>query len=190
MSPIEKLRNVPGGDEECSQIERGDCLKVFSVFGVSQSGKTTTIEQIITELKKRGKRVGSVKEIHFKEFTIDVAGSNTWRHKQAGAEMVVARGLKETAVLIPQRLSIDKILGFFNHDYVVIEGVADTDLPKILCAGEPEEIGSRLNNSVFAISGRIANDLSEYRGLPVINALADTGKLIELIEAKVPDLRV
>jgi molybdopterin-guanine dinucleotide biosynthesis protein B len=162
-------------------------LKVFSVFGVSQSGKTTTVEQIITELKKRGNRVGSVKEIHFEGFTIDDVGSNTWRHKQAGAEIVVARGLKETAVLIPQRLDIEKILGFFDHDYVVMEGVADTKLPKILCAGDTDEIDCRLNKFVFAISGRIANHLSEYNGLPVINALADTGKLIELIEAKVPD---
>jgi molybdopterin-guanine dinucleotide biosynthesis protein B len=173
-----------------SPNKRGDCLKVFSVFGVSQSGKTTTIEQIIKELIKRGKRVGSVKEIHFEEFTMDVAGSNTWRHKQAGSEMVVARGLKETAVLIPQRLGIDKILSFFDHDYIVLEGVTDTDLPKILCAGEPNEIESRLNDSVFVISGRIANNLSEYNGLPVINALADTGKLIDLIERKVPDIRV
>lgn len=60
-----------------------------------------------------------------------MAGSNTWRHKQAGSEMIVARGFKETDILIPRHLGIDKILCYFDHDYVVIEGVADTILPKI-----------------------------------------------------------
>ena len=45
--------------------------------------------------------------------------------------MIVARGFKETDILIPRHLGIDKILCYFDHDYVVIEGVADTILPKI-----------------------------------------------------------
>ena len=40
-------------------------MKVFSVIGISKSGKTTTIENIIKELRKRNYSVGSVKEIHF-----------------------------------------------------------------------------------------------------------------------------
>ena len=38
--------------------------------------------------------MGSVKNIHFEQFTLDMEGSNTWRHKQAGSELVVARGLR------------------------------------------------------------------------------------------------
>jgi len=163
-------------------------MKAFSVFGVTQSGKTTTIENIIAELKERGYSVGSVKNIHYEDFILDVAGSNTWRHKQAGSEMIVARGFKETDILIPRHLGIDKILRYFDHDYVVIEGVADTILPKILCAGSAEEIDERLNDLVFAISGRISNQTSAYHGVPVINTLSDAGKLVDLIEEKVTDI--
>ena len=46
-------------------------MKVFSVVGVTKSGKTTTIEQIIKEFIRRGYSVGSVKEIHFEQFAID-----------------------------------------------------------------------------------------------------------------------
>jgi len=162
-------------------------LKVFSVFGVSQSGKTTTIEQIIPELKKRGYRVGSVKNIHYEQFSLDVVGSNTWRHKEAGSEMVAARGLKETDILMPQQLDMEEILSYFDHDYVVVEGVSDTILPKILCAGGQEEIESRLDDLVFVISGRISNHLSEYRGIPVINPLSDVKRLVDLIEDRVAD---
>lgn len=162
-------------------------MKVFSVFGVTQSGKTTTIEHIIAELKKRGYRVGSVKNIHYDKFTLDLEGSNTWRHKKAGSELVVARGLRETGILFPQKLGMDKILGCFNHDYVVVEGVADTALPKILCASDPGEIESRLSDLVFMISGRISNERSEYKGIPVLNPLSDIGGLVDLIEEQVPE---
>ncbi|HQD76954.1 MAG TPA: molybdopterin-guanine dinucleotide biosynthesis protein B [Bacillota bacterium] len=162
-------------------------MKVFSVFGVSLSGKTTTIEHIIAELKRRGYRVGSVKNIHFEQFTLDMEGSNTWRHKQAGSELVVARGLRETGILFPQKLGMDKILSYFDHDYVVVEGVADTVLPKILCASEPGEIESRLNDLVFLISGRISNQLTEYKHVPVLNPLREIEKLVDVIEEKVTE---
>lgn len=163
-------------------------MKAFSVFGVSLSGKTTTIENIIAELKKRGYSVGSVKNIHFEDFILDVEGSNTWRHKEAGSEMIVARGFKETDILIPQRWGIDRILRYFDHDYVVIEGVSGTILPKVICAHNSEEIDERLDDLVFAISGRFSNQAAEYRGLPVINPLTDIDKLVDLIEEKVTDI--
>lgn len=163
-------------------------MKAFSVFGVTQSGKTTTIENIIAELKKRGYSVGSVKNIHFEDFILDVEGSNTWRHKQAGSEMIVARGFKETDILIPKRLEIEKILRYFDHDYVVIEGVSGSILPKIVCGRSFAEIDERLNDLVFAISGHISNQISGYHGLPVISSLTDTGKLVDLIEEKVTDI--
>ncbi|KAF1083791.1 Molybdopterin-guanine dinucleotide biosynthesis adapter protein [Sporotomaculum syntrophicum] len=159
-------------------------MKVFSVFGVSQSGKTTTVEGIIRELMRRGYRVGSIKNIHFQGFAIDTPGTNTWRHRQAGAEMVVARGLRETDVLIPRQLSIEEILTFFDQDYVVIEGISDTLIPKILCAGDEAEVEEGLNDLVFAISGRISNRLSNYNDIPVINALSDVERLVDLIEDK------
>jgi len=159
-------------------------LKAFSVFGVTQSGKTTTVERIISELCKRGYRVGSIKNIHFEDYAIDTVGTNTWRHRQAGAEMVVARGLYETDVLIPQQLSIEKILSFFDHDYVVIEGVSHTLIPKILCAKDEKEIEERFNNLVFAICGRISNEISNYGDTPVINALLEVERLVDLIEDK------
>ena len=46
-------------------------MKLFSVIGITKSGKTTTIENIIRELRKRRYTVGSVKEIHFEAFAID-----------------------------------------------------------------------------------------------------------------------
>lgn len=160
-------------------------MKVFSVFGFTGSGKTTTIENIIKELKARRYSVGSVKEIHYEDFAIDIVGSNTHRHKVAGAQLVTARGYFETDVLFPEKLPIERILSFYDQDYVVLEGVTDYNLPKILTAKSIEEIEERIDESVFAISGRISNEMDSYKGIPVINSLQNLSELVDLVEEKV-----
>lgn len=159
-------------------------MKVISVIGITQSGKTTTIENIIKELRKRGYTVGTVKEIHFESFAMDVEGSNTDRHKKAGAELVTARGKYETNILFQEKLSINKILSFYDQDYVILEGVTDTPVPKILTAHDIGGIEDRLDETVFAISGRISTNISEYKGLPVINSMKDIEGLVDLIEER------
>ena len=162
-------------------------MKVFSVFGISGSGKTTTIENIIREMKKRRYSLGSVKEIHFEQFAIDLPGSNTDRHRKAGSELVTARGFNETDVLYPEKLSIEKILRHYEQEYVVLEGVRDGNFPKILTARTVEEIEERLDDSVFLISGRIADELTEYKGIPVLNSLTQIEELVDWIIEKVYD---
>ena len=162
-------------------------MKVFSVFGVSKTGKTSSVEAVICELRRRGYSVGSVKDIHFEDFAMDRVGSDTHRHKCAGAELVTARGLFETDVLYPGRLPLVQVLAFYNQDYVVLEGTNEFYGPGILSAKNTEEIDNRLRSTVFAITGRISEELSEYKGLPVINALTDVGQLADLIERAVPD---
>ncbi len=160
-------------------------MKIFSVTGYTQSGKTTTIENIIKELKKRKYSCGSIKDIHFEKFKIDKEGTNTYRHGEAGSELVTARGYYETDILFPRKLSVEEILEFYSQDFVIMEGVTDYNLPIILCAQNEEEIEERLSDKVFVISGKISNSINEYKKIPVINAVEDTGKLVDFIEEKV-----
>lgn len=162
-------------------------MKVFSVIGITKSGKTTTIENIIKELKKRNYTVGSVKEIHFEKFKIDTEGSNTYRHKEAGSQLVTARGMYETDILFQKKLSINEILSFYNHDFVILEGVSDTCAPKIVTVHNAKGILEKFDETTFAISGQISEGLLEFQGIPVINSLTDIEKLVDLIEEKVFD---
>lgn len=162
-------------------------MKVFSVVGITESGKTTTIENIIKELRKRGYSVGSVKEIHFEQFAIDTEGSNTYRHKQAGSQLVTARGYYETDILFQEKLKVDEILKFYDHDFVILEGITDANVPKIITAHNEKEVLERLDDMVFAISGRLSNTLDEFENLPVINTMDNVERLVDLIEEKVLD---
>jgi len=165
-------------------------MKVFSVCGITQSGKTTTIEQIIHELSSRGKKVGSVKEIHYEAFAIDgEPSSNTFRHRGAGSQLVTARGHRETDVLFPAMLDMRKILSFYDgFDYVVLEGVSDIPVPTIVTAHAPEDLEQKWSDFVFCVSGRFSEGLTEYKGVPAISALSDAASLVNLVERKVYDL--
>lgn len=162
-------------------------MKVFTVTGLTGSGKTTVVENLIAELKKRGYTVGSVKEIHYEAFAIDTPGKNTYRHRQAGSDTVTARAHYETDVMYQGHLPIYDVLSHYNQDYVILEGVRDAVVPEIAVC--KEEVEPEISPLTFAVSGRFANNgLDSYKGLPVINAVENPKKLADLIEAKVPDL--
>jgi len=162
-------------------------MKIFSVFGITGSGKTTTVEHIIRELVKRRYKTDAVKDIHFEAFRIDNEGSNTDRHYKAGANIVTARGHYETDILFKRQLSMEEIYRFYDSDWLVCEGVRDSNIPKIICAHNTKEVDERLDGSVFAISGKLSNEMTEYKGLPVINATTEIERLVDLIEELVPE---
>jgi molybdopterin-guanine dinucleotide biosynthesis protein B len=160
-------------------------MKVFSVTGLSGSGKTTTIEQIIKQLNLLGFSVGTVKDIHREGFSIDTEGKNTWRHREAGAQTVAAHSANETAVIYPNRLPLNDLLKHYTQDYVILEGVRDANVPNIAVCHEDAK--PNITPQTFAISGRFANRLSPITyHLPVINALTNIKDLVDLIVKKTP----
>ncbi len=162
-------------------------MKVFSIFGASDSGKTTTTEIVIAELCRRGYSVGSIKDIHFNDFVMDKEGTDTWRHKQAGSQLVTARGLYETDLLFIKRLPLKELIKFYNQDFLVLEGANSFLGPGIISAHNEEEIDRRNRSTIFAIVGRISEKITDYKGLPVYDARKDVTKLTDLIEEMVPE---
>ncbi len=158
-------------------------MKIFSIVGYSHSGKTATAAALIRELIRRGYTVGAVKESHHAIRT-DTQGTNTDLLRQAGAGLVAARSQNETHVFFDERLPLKNILAFFDYDYVVLEGVSDVAVPQIVTAVDTEGIEAKLSAQTFAVSGVISKTLREYKGLPVINGLADTARLADFIEEK------
>ncbi len=158
-------------------------MKAIAVNGITLSGKTTVCETIIHGLRKRGYTVGSVKEIHFEAFQIDAdPSSNTHRHREAGAQLVTARGISETDILYQSKLPIEEILKHYDHDYVILEGVTDCNVPRILTAHKTQEIEERIDCRAVLVSGVIANSsVTEVHGLPVIHALNDADALVDFV---------
>ena len=106
--------------------------QIIAVVGKSKSGKTTLIEKLIPELKKRGYRVGSVKHAHH-GFEIDKKGKDSYRHREAGADVVVVASPDEIALVKKVRTdSLDNLEVFFTDmDLVLVEGYKRARHPKI-----------------------------------------------------------
>ena len=75
---------------------------VISFVGASGVGKTTVIEQLIPLVAVSGLRVGTVKHAsHGHE--VDRIGSDSWRHRRAGAEVVLLAGASGAVVFLAEQ---------------------------------------------------------------------------------------
>jgi molybdopterin-guanine dinucleotide biosynthesis protein B len=106
---------------------------VVSFVGRSGVGKTTALERVIRELKRRGLRVGTIKhDAH--DFDMDRPGKDSWRHAQAGSDAVVIAGPRRMAMIrkLEQELPIDELVPLMGEvDVVLTEGYKRGDRPKI-----------------------------------------------------------
>mgnify|MGYP001047853973 CR=1 FL=1 len=108
--------------------------QIISIVGKSNSGKTTLIEKLIPEIKKRGYKVATIKhDVH--GFDIDVPGKDSWKHAQAGVDSVVVSSAGKIAVIkkLEDELSLDEIAECYLNDVdiIITEGFKKEDKPKI-----------------------------------------------------------
>ncbi len=161
--------------------------KLIAIVGGKHSGKTTIIEHLIAELKRRGYRVGAIKEM-VRIPTLDTPQTETDRYTIAGAETIVAVPRDETVVFIKKRLSLKEILPFVAAlDYVVLEGFeVEKALPKIVAAKTADEAQSYLDESAIAVSGVITDLQEETKKLrlniPILQAIKQAKVLADLVE--------
>lgn len=164
--------------------------KFVAVVGGKHSGKTTVIQHLISELRRRGYRVGSVKEMP-RAHWIDVPGKDTWEHGRAGAEIVIATSLNEAACFIKKKTSLNETLPFFHElDYIVLEGFEnEKTVPKIIAAKDAEEAAAFSDGLAITISGIIAGSDEEIRKasilkVPIVNCETEPEKLADTVEQK------
>ncbi|MDF1526624.1 MAG: molybdopterin-guanine dinucleotide biosynthesis protein B [bacterium] len=106
---------------------------VAFIAGRSGTGKTTLMEALLTVLKGKGYRVGTVKHSGH-QAAMDREGSDSWRFTQAGADITVLAASGQLAVLrnIDQPSLEDALLeASSGTDIVLVEGFKEMNLPKI-----------------------------------------------------------
>lgn len=126
---------------------------VISFVAKSGTGKTTLLEQVIAELKRRGYRVGVIKhDAH--RFDIDHPGKDSHRLTAAGADTMLIASSEKLALVKQHHAAptVEELLStYFNDvDLVLTEGFKKSSLPKIeihrqerspslLCRGEDND---------------------------------------------------
>ncbi len=109
-------------------------MKILLIVGKKKVGKTTLIENLITGLKSKGHRIGSMKYTT-QDHEFDTPGKDSFRHAQAGAE--------STLILSPTKIALfsrtlrsrkfEQLLdfAFADCDLVIGEGFKNSVFPKI-----------------------------------------------------------
>ena len=112
---------------------RKNRIPVLSIVGSSGTGKTTLMEKLIPEFKSRGFKVGTIKH-HIHGFEMDKPGKDSWRHKQAGADVSMISSPDQIGIVmdVVYDHKPDELLQFFNNvDIILTEGYKTGDNFKI-----------------------------------------------------------
>ena len=169
----------------------------IAAVGVSGSGKTTTLEYLISALNSEGYKVGAIKHIHREGFTIDREGTNTYRFSKAGSKITVAISPEEIAIIEKTDHALkdfDKITQYLENeklDIVFVEGFHDfiskrPEILKIITAKDPVGLEKTLKETVppiLAISGLIAKENPQTGGIPCIDLPGDKERLLDIVKS-------
>lgn len=109
--------------------------RVLGITGWKNSGKTTLTERLVAELTRRGLKISTIKHAHH-SFDIDKEGTDSYRHRQAGAAEVAIVSGNRWALMHELRGEdeprLDDILARLAPcDLVLIEGYKREGHPKI-----------------------------------------------------------
>ncbi|MHA1882255.1 MAG: molybdopterin-guanine dinucleotide biosynthesis protein B [Candidatus Thorarchaeota archaeon] len=155
-------------------------MRVFCISGYSNSGKTTLLTKVVGALSKRGYRVATVK--NSKENIVPPEGSDTFRHLDAGAVTSVLLGPSSSTVRYTHRINLES-LKHIDADFLLIEGMKESDIPKIWCTGGEAKDKERIAPETVAIvSWKKDTDFNpEQSSIPVL-VQSDIEKIIEIVE--------
>lgn len=143
-------------------------IPVISVVGRNSNvGKTTLVCNLLKELKSKGYRVATIKH-DSKGFDIDHPGKDTWKHNQAGADIVIISSPKKFAYMenTTDEYTLDEITkNIGNVDIIITEGYKYEDKPKIEVfrkgiTAEPMELGS--NTFAIVTDTRLDYEISQF----------------------------
>ncbi len=148
----------------------------LNIVGEKNSGKTTLILSLISELRALGLNTGTVKHTsHEHEF--DLKGTDSWKHQQAES--------KTTVILSPSKMvchvndptieDIEKTIEavFRNYDIVLWEGDKNTTHDIIECVLNDDEPHFAADDRFVAfVSGKTSNGSSNQFSICEANSLA------------------
>jgi molybdopterin-guanine dinucleotide biosynthesis protein B len=158
--------------------------RVLVITGFKESGKTSLIETLIGELRRRGHRVGAIKHT-IRPYPIDISGKDTWRYMEAGAEASALLTPEESAVFFHHPLDLNEAIHLLGDlDLVLLEGFKELDrVPRIIVAREMDEVKQLRNGLEIAVTGEIVRSTVKELEIPLLDSNA-VEALADLVEEK------
>lgn len=110
-------------------------MRLFGITGWKNTGKTTLTERLVTEFVARGFSVSTLKHAHH-SVDVDQPGTDSFRHREAGASQVLLASGNRWALMNELRgasePSLEELLARLDPvDVVLVEGFKSAAHPKI-----------------------------------------------------------
>jgi len=154
-------------------------VKVYGIVGWKNSGKTTLVERLVTEITVRGFTVSTVKHAHH-TFDVDHEGKDSFRHRSAGAREVLLASRNRWALMHEMHNDAEPSLNellqkLFPVDLVLIEGYKRDNHAKVeahraetkqgLLASEDQTVTAVASNYLVDGLSVPQFDLDDVRGI-------------------------
>jgi molybdopterin-guanine dinucleotide biosynthesis protein B len=110
-------------------------MKVYGVTGWKNAGKTGLMERLVAEITGRGLTVSTVKHAHH-SVDVDQPGTDSYRHRTAGASEVLLASGQRIAIMqelrgTPEPSLAELLARLLPVDLVLIEGFKREAHPKV-----------------------------------------------------------
>jgi len=136
-------------------------MRVFSISGFSGTGKTSLVENIVKEIVSQGYSVITVKSSQHEPKKGE--GTDTWKHQSAGAIESIFYGPSDRGK------SLKEIVSNFVSDFLIIEGMKFSPIPKIWCIGN-SPVGDTIPIKVKAIISWDSRGVEDKYGIPILKS--------------------
>ena len=149
---------------------------IIGIYGYKKTGKTTLIEDIIKGLPEY--KIATVKHMQH-DVPLDQEGTDTYRHRKAGAYCVVGCTPNNSAFIFDAGLKLDEVLKKLeildDFNVILVEGFKSSDTIKKIAVGDIEETKNtvlRYDDNLLDILEFIRRSIAIediYRRLPKLN---------------------
>ncbi|MEM7069206.1 MAG: molybdopterin-guanine dinucleotide biosynthesis protein B [Pseudomonadota bacterium] len=130
----------------------------FGIAGWKNSGKTSLVAGLISEMTKRGLKVSALKHAHH-AFDLDTPGTDSFKHREAGAMEVILVSQNRWAIQHElqgdEEPTFEEVVGKLSPcDLVLVEGYKREPIPKLEIVGPitPDEYLWKSDTNVRAIA--------------------------------------
>ena len=156
-------------------------MRVFGVIGWKNSGKTSLMERLVSEITGRGFSVSTVKHVHH-SVDLDQPGKDTFRHRAAGAREVVLASADRRAIMVEHggaEPELPAVLARMSPvDLILVEGYKRDAHPKVEVWRE--DTGHPLIQPGDPLVRAVATDAALDLPVPVLD-LNDTKAVADFI---------
>ncbi|ATF19649.1 molybdopterin-guanine dinucleotide biosynthesis protein B [Phaeobacter gallaeciensis] len=161
-------------------------MKIYGVTGWKNCGKTGLMERLVAEFCRRGLSVSTLKHAHHST-DVDQPGTDSYRHRTAGAAEVILASPNRVAIMqelrgAPEPEFTELLARLRPVDLVLVEGFKREAHPKIeayrTAAGQP--LIAPEDTTIRAVASDIPLDLDR----PVFD-LDDTAAIADFIAGEI-----